>query len=127
MNPSIKPNFAVLLCTMACSLLPLPGCRDDKPSFEVLSLEGRIEEIQMKPEKTISVLYYNEKKKEDTIGTGRITDETEIMINGVVATLADLRQGDRVRGQVRVERKGNKQDQIAMKIHVDRPEPVGGD
>ncbi len=125
-RPAKRSNAAALLPLVALWLIALPGCGEDKPSFEVLSLEGRIEEIDV-AEKTISVLYYNEKKKEDVIGKGRVTDETEIMINGVVAQLSDLRQGDRVRGQVRVEKKGKTQDQIAMKIHVDRPKPVGGD
>ena len=127
-RPTKSRAAAILLPSVALWLTPLPGCGEDKPNFEVLSLEGRIEAIEVAGlDKTISVLYYNEKKKEDVIGTGRITDETEIMINGVVAQLSDLRQGDRVRGQVRVEKKGQKQDQIAMKIEVDRPKPIGGD
>lgn len=127
MDRPAKPVItAVFVPLLAGWLFALPGCGDDKPSFEVLSLEGRVEEVDLKGG-TVSVEYYNEKKKENVIGTGQVTDETEIMINGVLATLADLRVGDRVAGQVRVEKKGQAQTQIAMKIHVTRPKPVGGD
>ena len=109
------------------AVLLVPGCREEEPSFEILALEGRIEAIDQTSDREgqISVLYYNEKRKEDVIGTGLITPETEIMINGALATLADLREGDRVRGNVRVEKKGGERRQIALKIYVDRPKPGG--
>ena len=110
------------------SLLLAPGCRNDKPSFEVLALEGKIETLDIRSDGTgeISVLYYSEKQKEEIIGTGLVTSETEILINGAVAKLADLREGDRVRGQVRVEKKGEQRKQIAWKIDVDSAIPTGG-
>lgn len=112
----------------ALSLLLASGCRNDKPGFEVIALEGKIETIDIRSDGTgeISVLYYSEKQKEEIIGTGLVTPETEILINGAVARLADLREGDRVRGQVRVEKKGKERKQIALKIYVDRAIPVGG-
>ena len=50
-------------------------------------------------------------------------DETEILINGALAKLADLRPGERAAGTVRVARteNGNKR-LIAISIHVDRAE-----
>ncbi len=103
-------------------LLASAGCRKDEPSFEVLSLEGRIENIEVRGDGTgsVSVLYYNEKQKQDVIGVGLVTPETEIMINGALAKLSDLRAGDRVRGEVRVEGKGAERKQIAIKIRIDR-------
>lgn len=103
-------------------LLASAGCRKDEPSFEVLSLEGRIENIEETGDGTgsVSVLYYNEKQKQDVIGVGLVTPETEIMINGALAKLSDLRAGDRVRGEVRVEGKGAERRQIAIKIRIDR-------
>ncbi len=113
----------VLAFALAC-----PGCREKEPEFEVITLEGKVEKIEAATQDTgrITVSYYSEKRKEDVIGTGQVTEETEIMINGAVAGLKDLRVGDRVRGEVRVEKKGRKKIQTVLKIHVDRAKPVGG-
>lgn len=116
-------NLGILLmCAFA-----LVGCRKEQPKFEIVSLEGTVEKIERGPDNTgvITVAYYNDKQQQETLGTGKVTPETEIMINGAAATLADLRVGDRVRGQVRIEKKGERRIQIAVKIHVDRPEPLG--
>lgn len=110
------------------SFMLIPGCRSDKPSFEVISLEGKIESIDVQADGTgeISLRYYNEKRGAEIIGTAIVTPETEVLINGAIAKLGDLREGDRVRGQVRIEKKGKKREQIALKIDVDRAPPVGG-
>ena len=110
-------------------LLALTGCRKEQPKFEILSLEGTVEKIEPTSDGTglITLAYYSEKQQQEMLGTGRVTPQTEIMINGAAATLADLRVGDRVRGQVRIEKKGEQRTQIALKIHVDRPKPVGAD
>jgi len=95
----------------------------------VITLEGKIEQIDRTTDETgeITVLYYSEKHKQDMLGAGLVTRETEIMINGAMAKLKDLREGDRVRGEVRVEGKGKQKRQIALKIYVDRPTSNIGD
>ena len=121
----ILRNLGVfLVCAFA-----LVGCRKEQPRFEIVSLEGTVEKIERGPDNTgvITVAFYSDKQQQETLGTGKVTPETEIMINGAVATLADLRVGDRVRGQVRIEKKGEQRIQVAVKIHVDRPEPLGND
>jgi hypothetical protein len=60
-------------------------------------------------------------------GIGEVTNETEIMINGAVASLKDVREGERVRGEVRIDKKGETRKQIAVRIQVDRAQPVGTD
>lgn len=109
-------------------LLVGSGCRENEPGFEVITLEGKIEKIERTSDVIgeISVLYYSEKHGQEMIGLGLITTETEIMINGAVAKLRDLREGDHVRGEVRVEKKGGEKKQVALKIYVDRPKPTGG-
>ena len=104
------------------------GCSGKESSYEVLPLEGRVEKIDARPDGTgtIMVLYFSEKHNQEMIGAGEITKETEIMINGAVATLKEIREGERVRGEVRVEKKGQEKRRVALKIYVDRPKPVGG-
>ena len=103
-------------------LLACPGCREEKSNFEVISLDGKIEKIDRTSDETgeITLAYYSEKQKAEVVGVGLVSKSTEIMINGAIATLKDLREGERVRGEVRVEKKGGERVQTAVKIYVTR-------
>ena len=107
----------------------VPGCRTDDEGVKVESLEGKVEKIVLNRDGTgeITVAYFSEKHNQDVTGTGMVTKETEIMINGVVATLGDIREGERVRGEVRIEKIGGKKVKTALKINIDRPKPIGGE
>ena len=101
----------------------------DDDGVKVESLEGKVDKIVLNRDGTgeITVAYFSEKHNQDVVGTGVVTKKTEIMINGVVATLKDIREGERVRGEVRLEKKGGKKVQTVLKINVDRPKPIGGE
>ena len=47
-----------------------------------------------------------------------------LMIGGAVAKLKDVREGEHVRGEVRVERTRRRTTRTALKIYVDRAQPV---
>ena len=114
------PLFLILL-----ALLPVlgGGCRDKQQQAEIISLEGKVEKIERTSDTTgkITVAFFSEKQKQEMTGTAQVTKETEIMIDGAAATLKDLHDGDRVRGEVRVEKKEGKKIQSVLKIHVERP------
>ncbi|UCE60758.1 MAG: hypothetical protein JSU63_03205 [Phycisphaerales bacterium] len=116
-----------LISAAALLLLSAAACRDKDPGFEVVTLEGKVESIEIKPDGTgkITVLYYSEKHKQDMVGSGLVTKNTEIMINGALAQLKDIREGEHVRGEVRIEKKNNQKRQTALKIYIDRAKPVG--
>lgn len=116
-----------LVC-LSVWLAVFSGCKEKDPGFKFITLDGKIETVERTSDHTgsISVLYYSEKQGQDILGNGMITKDTEIIINGVISTLKDLREGDRVRGEVRIEKRGNQRIQTAIKISVDRPKPVGG-
>ncbi len=120
--------FILLTLIFTLTALASPGCRRNDPGFELISLDGTIEEIKRNRDGTgeIIVLYFSEKHGQEMLGIGLVTSETEIMINGAVAKLGDLREGDRIRGDVRVDTKQGKKRQVALKIYVDRAQPVGG-
>lgn len=121
-------RFARALCLwIVAGVLLIPGCRKQDPGYEIVPLEGKIEKIKLTSDDIgeISISYYSEKHRQEVIGTGLVTRETEIMINGAIAGLKDLREGERVRGEVRIEKKGGEKKRIALKIYVDRPKPVG--
>lgn len=108
--------------------LPVPGCRKDDDGVRVQTLEGKVEKVVVNPDGTgeLTVAYFSEKHNQEVIGTGLVTKKTEILINGVLATLEDIREGERLRGEVRVEKKAGEKTQTVLKIYVDRPKPVRG-
>ena len=108
---------------MGTVVVGCPGCGEKQPQAEIISLEGKVEKIERTSDTTgkITVAYFSEKQKQEMTGTAQVTKETEIMIDGAASTLKDLHDGDRVRGEVRVEKKGGKKVQSVLKIHVERP------
>ena len=109
-------------CSLVVILVMLVGCSEDKPSVSLLSLKGKIEKIDRTSDRTgtITVQYFNEKQSKEVLGSAIVTADTEIMINGALAKLSDLREGDRVRGKVRVEKKGGLNTQTVLQMRVDR-------
>ena len=116
------------VCMIFTVSLVAGGCRKKDEGPRIMSLEGKVESIEAEPDGTgkLVVVYYNEKQKRDVAGTAFVTKETEIMIDGALATLADLREGERVRGEIRVDKKGGERTQTVLKLYVDRAKR-GGD
>jgi hypothetical protein len=104
----------------------LTSCREKEPQIEVVSLEGTVEAVEVHSDGTgtIKVSYFNEKAGQIVVGEGLANAETEVMINGAAGTLADIKVGDRVRGDVRVEKKAGERTLTALKIIVERARPV---
>jgi len=103
------------------------GCGQKEQQAEIITLEGKVAKIDRTSDTAgkITVLYFSEKQKQDMTGTAQVAKETEIMIDGAAAILKDLREGDHVRGEVRVDKQGGKRVQTVVKMHVDRPKSGG--
>jgi len=115
-----RPRVLILM-----ALLPVlgGGCGEKQQQAEIISLEGKIEKIERTSDTKgkITVVFFSEKQKQEMTGTAEVTKETEIMIDGAAAILKDLHDGDQLRGEVRVEKKGDKKVQSVLKIKVERP------
>jgi len=98
------------------------GCSPDEPKVEVITLEGKIEKIDVTSDSAgqITVVYFNEKQKQEVSGTASINRETEILVDGAAAALRDLRAGERIRGDVRVEKTGKDRKLTVLKVVVNR-------
>lgn len=97
------------------------GCREPNTRVDIVSMEGRIEKIDVRPDGTGKItVVYRDKDDRETTGVGDVTNETEIMIAGAAAKIGDLKVGDRVRGEVRMVREGRERRQLVLKILVDR-------
>ncbi|MGB0716062.1 MAG: hypothetical protein ACPGXK_09300 [Phycisphaerae bacterium] len=116
-------------CLLLMAIVFTVGCQPKKPETEVLTLDdAKIEKINLKSDTTgtIQVKFYSERHKQEIVDEGEITSETEIVINGAQSTLKDLRVGERVRGEVRIENANGKKRRVAVQIIADRPKPAGG-
>ena len=120
---SMKRHHPLVLILLA--LLPVlgGGCGEKQQQAEIISLDGKVEKIERTSDNAgkITVAFFSEKQQQEMTGTAQVTKETEVMIDGAAAILKDLHDGDRVRGEVRVEKKGGKKVQSVLKIHVGRP------
>lgn len=112
-----------------CGLLvAFAGCRKGEEGSNIVPLEGKVEKINARSDGTGDItVVYTDKQQQSITGTGEVTSETEIIINGAAAKLKDIREGEHVRGQVRIEKKGKQRKQIAVSIYVDRAQPVNPD
>lgn len=105
------------------ALLLVGGCSEQRKPAEIVSLEGKIESVKVNAEKgtgEIIVQYHSERHGQVT-GKAVITKDTEIMINGVAADVTQLQAGERIRGDVLIERQGDDRKYTAKKIFIDRP------
>lgn len=113
----------VRVARAACFVLAMiAGCEKKESAPEIISLEGTVQKVELKSDGAgeITVEYYNEKQKQQQIGVGIVDRQTDIRVNGAGATLADVRVGDRVRGDVRVAKVKNSTVQTVVKIQIDR-------
>lgn len=96
----------------------LPGCSEKPSEPDILSLSGKVIDLDVR-KGLISVEYENEKRKMKVTDTARVTDATEIHINGVLGKLSDVKVGCHVRGDVLVEGKGPQRQPVVLRIYVE--------
>jgi transcription termination factor Rho len=107
---------------LAAALITAGGCNKEEKPIEIMSLEGKIEKIKRTTDTTgeITVTFFSEKQRQEIKGVAAVTEETEILLDGAAARLKDIREGERIRGQVRVEKKGGQKYNVVLKIQVER-------
>ena len=72
----------------------------------------------------VTVRFYAEKQKVEQKQTVRVSDATEVMINGALARLEDVREGERARGEVLIEKRNNEVIYTAKRVVILRSEPL---
>jgi len=117
----IRSIVAALAIVAAMSTLP--GCKDKAEGPAVFPLEGKVEKVELNsPDNSgkITVTYYNEKQRQEVTDTAQLTPETEVMVNGALGTLRDIKIGEKIRGEVRIDKKGGDRVKTVLKIRIDR-------
>jgi hypothetical protein len=105
------------------ALLLCGGCKDREPEATVREMEGVIEAIDV-DNKTVKVRFYNEKRKTEMSVAVNVTDETEILINGALAQMTDVKEGERAHGTIRVKQVDDDFELTALRVEIKRAEPL---
>ena len=125
-------RWVLLICpVIAAFVLPaLSGCRKEEPRVEVLTFEGKLESIRWIKNQPgvigeITVRFQSEKHNQQEVhGKALVREDTEILINGVVARLEDVREGEYGLADVEVDKSGDKPTYTMLRIRIDRAQPI---
>lgn len=97
------------------------GCSKDKDKVESHVREGRVAAIN-KETGVFEGWFYSKKQKQEIKLPGKLDPNVEIMINGVIATVDDVRIDDQVRVEAKEIKRGEEREFIVTKVEVTRPE-----
>jgi hypothetical protein len=101
------------------------GCKEREPEPRVITLEGVVEQIDLKA-RVVTVRFYSEKHERILRKAVRVSDQTEVFINGALAELEDVKVGERAAGTVRIDRGGDEDDDefTALRVEIKRSAPL---
>lgn len=107
------------LITMAAGLVAFGACSHKNAEPEHRTIEGVAESIDTNTNQ-VAMRWYNPKKQADMKVAGTVTDQTEILINGRVARLEDIKVGEKVSVTGRIMKDSSSPQLIATRIEVTR-------
>jgi hypothetical protein len=112
------------MASLAATLLILaPACSEEKSKDDVREVAGTVESIDP-DKKIVKVRTYLEKRERYQPFPVLVTDDTEILINGALARLEDVRVGEQAEGTIRIVRDDNSMRFIALKVRIRRSEVI---
>jgi len=112
-------------CAAALTItLLLAGCGPDRERPKTRQVTGTVEKINLETG-VVQVRAYSEKHEQEFDAEVRVTDDTEIMINGALVGLDDVRVGETAKGTVRIERTEDDRPLfIALRVQIARQEAL---
>lgn len=111
----------LMIAAIACG--SLGGCTEREGEPKVVSLKGVVERID-RQNREVTVRFYSEKRDAELTQVVRVTDETEILINGALATLTDVKEGERAEGSIRVTKSADATVYTALRVQIIRADPL---
>ena len=114
---------------MVISVLPavflglMGGCGKDSEMPKYKEVEGRVSSINLETS-VVKMLWYSDKRQEEIELEGKLDPNADILINGVVAQLKDLRVDDRVKVIGRIEKSDGARTLFATQVNVTRPQTI---
>jgi len=102
-----------MIVFVAALAVGVNGCKSKEDKKQNRTLQGTIESVDL-PTKTVTMNWFNEKWGKPIIVAGRVTNETEIYVDGKIGDLGQVKVGDKV--IVEGYKKGA--DIVAVKVNV---------
>ena len=102
-------------------LITLPGCSKDDDEPEFRQLEGTAEKLNLDTGQ-VALRFFHQKSGTEQIIEGIVNDQTEVLINGRVAELKDIRLKERVKVTGYRKGKGADAQMVAVRVEIERPE-----
>jgi len=109
--------FVLIIATGAL----VSGCGKDKNEVKYRVHEGRVADINQETG-VFEGWFYSKKQKQEIKRPGRLDPNVEILINGVIAAVDDVRIDDKVRVEAKEIRRGSEREFIVTKVEVTRME-----
>lgn len=106
---------------LGAGFLACGACGHKDAAPEHRTIDGVAESIDPSTNQ-VSMRWYNQKKQQDMKVAGTVTDQTEILINGRVARLEDIKVGEKVKatGRIMKDSGATQLTVIATRIEVTR-------
>jgi len=122
MTPKVKSSAALLLG----STLLIAGCSKYDEEPEHRQIEGTVEKLNL-DKGEVAMRFFHKKTQTEQVISGMVTDQTEVLINGRVAALKDIRLKERI--TVTGYRKGSGRNAqiVAVKVEIERAEWIETD
>ncbi|GJM27039.1 MAG: hypothetical protein DHS20C16_34540 [Phycisphaerae bacterium] len=113
------PRIGIVV-VLASAFCFLTGCSEEKKKTHIEEVTGTIESIG---NKVVAVRTYSKKHNKELTYKVEVDNETEILINGSIASIKDLKVGETAFGSVRIVEKDDDTKVItAVKVRVERAE-----
>ena len=110
---------------LAVLSVSIAGCPEKPKTSRVIDVAGTIEQVDL-ANGALTVSTYLERTKTEESFVVKVRPETEILINGALARVEDIRVGERAQGSIMIERQGEgkKAKYIADQIRIERAEAI---
>jgi hypothetical protein len=99
------------------------GCMEDCPVPHVVALEGAVHSIDL-AHRTVNVRFKLDDSDRELDRVVEVTKDTEIMINGALARLEDVRLGEKATGAVKIVDDQRQKRYLAVRVRIERSDSV---
>ncbi len=106
---------------LGLAVVALGGCQGEDEGRKQYVLEGTAESIDARTGE-VSMRWFNSKRNKEVVINGRVSETTEVFINGKLARFEDVRPQEQVRVTGYKEGKGEAAIVVVTKVEVQRPD-----
>jgi hypothetical protein len=122
MNGSMKYCFFAVVC-LALQGMILTGCKERKEERTYRNISGIARAVNLETGE-VAMDFLHPKKGDKLELRGTVTQDTEIIIDGRIAKLEDVKIGEGVEVTGYVTGEGPDQKLVVTKVTIERPVPI---